>query len=74
MYFLGFPSTYNIMTIGDWLGLICLAGLVGFFSGGFFVYQLFFKRDVDADEDQDDDESEMEEQATTNEEAQDGLD
>ena len=23
------------MTIGDWLGLVCLAGLVGFVGGGF---------------------------------------
>ena len=34
------------MTTGDWLGLICLAGIVGFFAGGFFVWNLFFKRDV----------------------------
>ncbi|HEX5106222.1 MAG TPA: hypothetical protein VFV87_20525 [Pirellulaceae bacterium] len=31
------------MTIGDWLGLVCLAGLVGFFAGGFFVWNLFYK-------------------------------
>ena len=31
------------LTIGDWLGLVCLAGLVGFFAGGFFVWSLFFK-------------------------------
>ena len=33
------------MTTADWLGLICLAGLVGFFAGGFFVWSLFFKRE-----------------------------
>src|SRR5437667_8378936 len=38
------------MTIGDWLGLICLAGLIGFFAGGFFIWNLFFKRD-EVDED-----------------------
>ena len=68
----------NPMTTGDWLGLVCLAGLIGFFSGGFFVYQLFFKRDIDAEADQDDDESEsestMEEQAATNEDDREGLD
>ena len=31
------------MTTWDWLGLICLAGVVGFFAGGFFVWNLFFK-------------------------------
>jgi hypothetical protein len=62
------------MTTGDWLGLVCLAGLIGFFSGGFFVYQLFFKREIDGEEDQDQDESEMEEQATTTEDDREGLD
>jgi hypothetical protein len=38
------------MTTGDWLGLICLAGLVGFFAGGFFVWNLFFKREEVDDE------------------------
>ena len=38
------------MTTGDWLGLVCLAGLVGFFAGGFFVWNLFFKRE-ETDED-----------------------
>ncbi|MBC7855510.1 MAG: sigma-70 family RNA polymerase sigma factor [Pirellulaceae bacterium] len=41
------------MTIGDWLGLICLAGLVGFFAGGFFVWNLFFKRVETAESDED---------------------
>ena len=39
------------MTTGDWLGLVCLAGLVGFFAGGFFVWNLFFKREDTDDED-----------------------
>jgi cell division protease FtsH len=32
------------MTIGDWIGLIILAGLIGFVGGGFCIYQLFFKK------------------------------
>ena len=32
------------MTIGDWIGLICLAGLIGFVGGGFAIFQLFFKK------------------------------
>ena len=31
------------MTTGDWLGLVCLSGLIGLFAGGFFVWNLFFK-------------------------------
>ncbi len=38
------------MTTGDWLGLVCLAGLVGFFAGGFFVWNLFFKREEPDDD------------------------
>ena len=53
------------MTIGDWLGLICLAGLIGFFSGGFFVWQLFFKKDRGEDNQNDDD---SDEEAVQNEE------
>ncbi len=41
------------MTTGDWLGLVCLAGLVGFFAGGFFVWNLFFKRQEPDDDDED---------------------
>jgi cell division protease FtsH len=32
------------MTIGDWIGLICMASLVSFVGGGFCIYQLFFKK------------------------------
>src|SRR5262245_40525975 len=40
-----FRSTEPVrMTIGDWIGLICLAGLVGFVGGGFAIFQLFFKK------------------------------
>ena len=37
------------MTIGDWIGLIFLAGLVGFVGGGFCIFQLFFKKKEPAD-------------------------
>ena len=46
------------MTTGDWLGLVCLAGLVGFFAGGFFVWNLFFKHQVPVGPDEDDQDQE----------------
>jgi hypothetical protein len=39
------------MTTGDWLGLVCLAGLVGFVAGGFTVFQLFFRHRIETDDD-----------------------
>lgn len=51
MHFAGAHAPYKNMTTGDWLGLVCLAGLVGFFAGGFFVWNLFFKpKEPDDDE------------------------
>ena len=41
------------MTIGDWLGLVCLAGLVGFVAGGFTVFQLFFRHRAKSEDDPD---------------------
>lgn len=63
------------MTSGDWLGLIGLAGLVGFFAGGFFIWNLFFKPPQHADEDWlDDYEPVSEEEAMNSEEDDKRLD
>jgi hypothetical protein len=62
------------MTIGDWFGLICLAGVVGFFAGGFFVWSLFFKPPQPDEHDQDENEPPENEQATQDEQPQDRLD
>lgn len=43
------------MTTGDWLGLCCLSALVGFFSGGFFVYRLFFRKEKEESEELEED-------------------
>ncbi|MCE9525201.1 MAG: hypothetical protein K8R36_04015 [Planctomycetales bacterium] len=55
------------MTTWDWLGLICLAGVVGFFAGGFFVWNLFFKPPQPEEDDTDEDEPLADEPATQDE-------
>ena len=62
------------MTIGDWIGLICLAGVVGFFAGGFFVWNLFFKPPQPDEDYQDENEPLADEQATLDEQQQNRLD
>ena len=56
------------MTIWDWLGLVCLAGLVGFFAGGFFVWNLFFKPPQPDEDIADENEPLADEQASQDEE------
>ena len=56
------------MTIGDWIGLICLAGVVGFLAGGFFVWSLFFKPPQPDEDYQDENEPLADEQAAQDEE------
>jgi hypothetical protein len=62
------------MTTWDWLGLICLAGVVGFFAGGFFVWNLFFKPPQPDEDYQDENEPLADEQATLDEQQQNRLD